>query len=1206
MSRARAPLASIEETAAPRCGDWLLLECIGRGASGEVHRAIHETAGTLAALKIVAPLAGERRVAFRREVDTLERVRHPGVASVLAHGVEEERGWCAMELVEGRTLAESWATDASEIGSAERLRASLRRLQDLCSTLSFLHGEGIVHRDVTPSNVVLRPDGRAVLVDFGFAWHFQAASGRETLSADPSLPGTLAYTAPEQFLDAAVDARADLYAVGCLLYEASTGRPPFVGEPDAVRQQHLETDPAPPSSLAAGLPPALDALVLALLRKEPRRRLGCAAAVATALAPLAGAAPPGLVGRPYLYRPAFVGRNDSLRALAGALRSTASGSGRVVLLRGASGVGKTRFVNEVTRRAASAGFRIVSGECIPVDSDALGRARGAPLHPFRRLLQAVAAWSRETDAATRHRVLASAASLAPFEPALREAGAEALPPLPPQALRERILGDLADVLRGFARARRTLLVIDDLQWADDLTLDLLVSLGERLDESTPLLVLAAYRSDEIGEAELALGAGARVTRLELAPLSPVEVRELVAELLGVTQPPPALLRLLHEGSEGKPFLVSEYLRSAMESGLLVRTKTGEWCPAPASGSEESAYQELPLPVTLRAELDRRLAALDDDARRWLEAGAVLGRDFDAAVAAQLGGLEPDRAADVVSELVRRHVVADTVDGRLRFRHDKLREAAYARTEPARRAALHAAAACAIEHDDRVSTGGEDLLASRAHHWLRSGRDDLARPALEAAGAAALARGAHRDARRLLEQAHEIDRRAPSLAGALERARCLRLLAEASTGAADLGTSRRYAREALAVLGERVPQRTAGWSLLALVELLRQALHLSRAANGAPADAREPLTEASRTSALEAVARYHDSELLPAFASSLRCLNRAEQAHRGELAAQPQAQLGYIAGSAGLHRLARAYFDRATAPGGGVDASVRGAAVYFHAMYATGIGAWERSRALACEAISLLDAVGNGHEAEIARTILANALYYSGRIREAERACHQVLEAAETRWHAQHMGWGLFLAGRSWLALGRTREAAELAERGHACLLRAPDRVSLVMCEGTWARALWATGARDRSLDVLGLLEARTAGAWPIPLVQCLDGYVGLAEVAVAAAAEGRWPHRRAARAVARLARFALLFPVARPAALRCRGLLAAIGTRPARALTLLSRALREAEQLEMPYERARAHEALAARLGTDPGAAHAAAARRLLADLGHLGEADRA
>ena len=241
---------------------------------------------------------------------------------------------------------------------------------------------GLVHRDLKPANIFVRDDGHPVLVDLGIAARFGGARGREELFADTKVMGSAFYMAPEQFGGEAFDARADLYSLGCILYETVTGRPPFFEPgitPRGILFRILDSEPAPPSRLATWLDPALERLILRLLDRRPRDRVGYAEDVAAALAPFCG--PAGDLALPgvqaYVYRPDFTGRTELLGDLGAVLREAVRGRGAAVFVRGESGVGKTRL-SWPRSRAAPAGLGC-PGRARRVHDPRRARPRGTPM-----------------------------------------------------------------------------------------------------------------------------------------------------------------------------------------------------------------------------------------------------------------------------------------------------------------------------------------------------------------------------------------------------------------------------------------------------------------------------------------------------------------------------------------------------------------------------------------------------------------------------------------------------------------------------------------------------------------------------------------------------------------------------------------------------------------------------------------------------------
>jgi serine/threonine protein kinase len=191
---------------------------------GIVYEARQASTGMRVALKTVSTATPTAAAALRREANVLRGLAHPGIARLLDEGTALGRPYFVMRLVRGERLTDVFA----ELPGAARWSdiRTLTILRRLCSTLAVLHGQGTVHRDVNPRNILVRRADQPVLVDFGLAARFAAPNSRECIDVAGVTMGTLAYTAPEQLRGELVDPRADLYAVGCILYELLTGRLP--------------------------------------------------------------------------------------------------------------------------------------------------------------------------------------------------------------------------------------------------------------------------------------------------------------------------------------------------------------------------------------------------------------------------------------------------------------------------------------------------------------------------------------------------------------------------------------------------------------------------------------------------------------------------------------------------------------------------------------------------------------------------------------------------------------------------------------------------------------------------------------------------------------------------------------------------------------------------------------------------------------------
>ncbi|MFG0318723.1 MAG: bifunctional serine/threonine-protein kinase/formylglycine-generating enzyme family protein [Planctomycetota bacterium JB042] len=259
-----------------RVGPYRLLDELGRGAQGEVWRAEHEVLTRRVALKLLHPgrgLGDDARSRFRREAAVASRLDHPGLCAVYDSGRSRGRDWIAMRLVPGRSLAEI----LKEAGRLDAPRAILL-VEALARALHAAHEAGVVHRDVKPANVMVDEDGSPVLLDFGLA---RDARSEATLTRTGSVFGTPDWMAPEQVRGARdLDRRTDVWALGCVLYEALAGRRPFAAATaSGVLERIVGEEPSP--LRAHGVRSAdLEVVVATALEKDRGRRYQTALALA--------------------------------------------------------------------------------------------------------------------------------------------------------------------------------------------------------------------------------------------------------------------------------------------------------------------------------------------------------------------------------------------------------------------------------------------------------------------------------------------------------------------------------------------------------------------------------------------------------------------------------------------------------------------------------------------------------------------------------------------------------------------------------------------------------------------------------------------------------------------------------------------------------------------------------------------------------------
>jgi serine/threonine protein kinase len=263
-------------------GRYRVLDALGRGGMARVYRAYHPSLNRYVAIKVLrSDLVedGEFVARFEREARAVASLRHPNIVQVYDFDVQDDVYYMVMELLEGDSL-KTRLSDRRAGSEGMPLGDTSRILLDVLDGLHYAHGEGMVHRDVKPGNILLTQHGRAVLTDFGIA----QIIGGTRYTASGALMGTLSYMAPEQGLEGRCDARSDIYSLGVVSYEMLTLRLPFDADtPLAILMKHVHDPPPLPTQQVPGLPQPLEQVVLRALAKKPSDRFADAREMAAAL-----------------------------------------------------------------------------------------------------------------------------------------------------------------------------------------------------------------------------------------------------------------------------------------------------------------------------------------------------------------------------------------------------------------------------------------------------------------------------------------------------------------------------------------------------------------------------------------------------------------------------------------------------------------------------------------------------------------------------------------------------------------------------------------------------------------------------------------------------------------------------------------------------------------------------------------------------------
>jgi tetratricopeptide (TPR) repeat protein len=570
---------------------------LGRGGMGNVYRVIDETSGRELALKqlqvpVRAPNRPVRHVEealFEQEYRTLAQLHHPRVISVFEYGLAAEGPYYSMELLQGDNLSEC---------APVPWRQACVLMHDVCSALALLHARRLIHRDVSPHNVLRAADGRAKLIDFG---------AMAPIGSHEQPVGTPAFSAPEVVQRASIDARTDLYSLGATLYYALTGRLPYAASSFGQLSELWATRPVSPALLVSSVPARLDALVMGLLSLEPALRPRTASEVMQQLAGLAELESDEHLdlSRVFLTTPTLVGRTELVaavkqRALRVARDYSRPGSGMLVL--GDAGMGRTRALDACVTEAKTLGLLVLRAQVADADARSFAVMQSLTAQLCEQLPQRCLLAAQSCGVAALL-----------FEPA---AASE-----PPRLQDFGALGSgrapLQDGLCSFwlqvTREQPLAIAVDDIERIDEASGACLARLADRVKHHRLLLFFSAAAPTEPELPLLAVLARA-CGRVPLARLTAPEVEQLFQSVFGDVPHVALLADRIARVAQGNPRACMDLAQHLVDEGR-VRYEAGSWVLP-------SRLEATDLPSNPDQTFALRVAALSAPSRRLAEIHAL--------------------------------------------------------------------------------------------------------------------------------------------------------------------------------------------------------------------------------------------------------------------------------------------------------------------------------------------------------------------------------------------------------------------------------------------------------------------------------------------------------------------------------------------------------------------------------------------------------
>jgi len=593
------------------------------------------------------------------------------------------------------------------LGAPLELEHFLHLAIGIAAALGKLHRRGLVHKDLKPTNILVnRARGEVRLTGFGIASRLPRE--RQALEPLESIAGTLAYMAPEQTgrMNRSIDSRSDLYALGVALYQMLTGALPFnASDPMEWVHSHIAKKPVPPAERLKDVPVAVSKIVVKLLAKTAEERYQTAAGLEIDLRRcLAGWEaqrriddfPLGEDDTPdrLLIAEKLYGRTREVEALLAAFASVVeNGTAELMLVSGYSGIGKSAVVHELHRALVPLRGLFASGK---FDQHRRDVPYATVIQAFQSLVRLLLGKSDAELARWRETLLdalgANGRLMVDLVPELELVigNQPPVPELPPQDAKRHFQLVLRRFIGVFARPEHPLvLFLDDLQWLDTATLDLVEILLTET-ETRHLLLIGAYRDNEVDAAhplirklDAVKRAGGKVHEITLAPLAPEHLGQLIADALRST---PAralpLTRLVHEKTAGNPFFVLQFLYALAEERLLAFDESALHWAWDVARIRDKGYTDNVVDLMVG-----KLARLPAKTQTALHQFACVGNTAEITMLALVLGTSQADVDAVLWEALRQELV-ERRDSAYRFIHDRVQEAAYSLIPEALRGEAH--------------------------------------------------------------------------------------------------------------------------------------------------------------------------------------------------------------------------------------------------------------------------------------------------------------------------------------------------------------------------------------------------------------------------------------------------------------------------------------------------------------------------------------
>ncbi|MBN1799518.1 MAG: sigma 54-interacting transcriptional regulator [Spirochaetales bacterium] len=668
-------------------------------------------------------------IRFRNEAAILSRLDHAHIVKIYEAFEYENHHYIIMEYISGESLYKI-------IRSGKKIteKVIIEILVQVCQALDYIHQQNIVHRDLKPGNIMVAVDEKGAyhikVIDFGLAFikEFTAINDAEEIA------GTFCYMSPEHFrvINRSVDERSDLYSLGIIFYQLLSGVLPFEGKSTgSIIHQQLAMPPLPPAKHNESISETLEKIILKLLEKEPDKRYQSARGLEQDLVKYKQGErkfPLGMNDKQVrlLFTTGLLSREEELKNLKGLYDNTLKGQGSVCFIAGEAGKGKTRLAEELRSYVYREGGVFIDGKCF---SGKNKTPYGAFKDALNIYVKKFRDYPEDKKQDIKNKLKQTIGELCGIMLQLNPALSVILDKCPKlvrlevEREKKRFLMVAAQFLLALSRIEKGLvLFIDDLQWVDDGSMDLLSEISLELNKN-PLLIIGTYRNDEINT-------GHRVntfkqeldtkqyaySEIYLDAFNKQGVDEFVKSLLNTKDENiENITEVIYQKSKGNPFFALEILKQFVDD-KVVYLKADAW------EINKEKLNKTEIAPTIVDIVMKRISWLSEEEVKVLSYAAVIGRKFDVAILFRLLDYEAAEIIRIVDRAIQLQLLDEDLQerGALFFVHDRIKEAFYKKCGDKERMALHKKIGKTLEQMNQGST--DRIIFDLAYHFIE-GKDD---------------------------------------------------------------------------------------------------------------------------------------------------------------------------------------------------------------------------------------------------------------------------------------------------------------------------------------------------------------------------------------------------------------------------------------------------------------------------------------------------